>query len=90
MDSIILKLLSSEEPNLGSEKGQGLWQQAVILHCPKMLEEILYTAFMFMNESSWGLFSEILLYLKREYQKVVESDTAKPVYKGTKGRADKA
>lgn len=86
-----LKLLSTEEPNLGSEKGQGLWQQAVILHCPKMLDEvILYTAFMFMNETSWRLSSEILLYFKRKYQKVVGSDTATPICKGTKCRADKA
>lgn len=45
---------------------------------------------MFMNESGWGLSSEILLYFNREYQKVVDSDTTTPVYKGTKGKADKA
>lgn len=51
---------------------------------------IVYTASMFMNETSWRLSSEILLYFKGEYQKVVESDTATAVCKDTKGRAEKA
>lgn len=80
MDEIILSLLSTEEPNLGSKNDQGLWQRAMTLHCPKMLDGvILYAVFMCMNETSWRLSSEILLYFKREYQKVVESDTATPV-----------
>lgn len=63
----------------------------MILQCPEMLDGVIvYTASMFMNETSWRLSSEILLYFKGEYQKVVESDTATAVCKGTKGRAEKA
>ena len=51
---------------------------------------IAYTAFMFMNETSWRLSSEIFLYFEKEKQQIVESDTATPVCKGTKSRADKA
>lgn len=85
---MILKLLSTEEPNQGSKKGQRLWQQAVILCCPKVLNRVvLYTAFMLMNKTSWRLSSEILLYFNREYLKVVESDIATPLCEGSKGRA---